>query len=480
MAAGASLQLARHAVETPWEALPPEATSAARRSLLDAIGVTLAAGTLEPACRPFVESTLADGGRPESSILGFDARVPAPAAAFANGSLAHALDFEDAHDEARVHPYAPTVAAALAVAQARGDVTGRELIAALALGSDIVCRLGLALLDDPVKRGWYMAPILGAFGATAAAGRLRGLSTDQMVQAFSITLCQATCSADSAADPDSTIRAVRDAFAARAGVLSARLVGLGTRGFTNPFEGAAGLFELYAAGEYDLARLTDGLGVEFEGARVSYKPWPCCRGTHAHIEATIGLVSANDMGPEEISGIRLGLEDLPVMRLLSAPIEGKRRPQTAIDAKFSLPFTVAVAAVQRDVSLDAFSERGLRDERVLSVSQSTDCETVAATPRSPVGFVEIATHRGRFRARTPESVLGSPGNPLGDDALVAKFRRCAEHAPTPLEKDHLDRVIDLVMEPEGRSTVDDWVSLLCPTQPSRSQRTWKEDDGAEC
>jgi 2-methylcitrate dehydratase PrpD len=324
-----------------------------------------------------------------------------------------------------------------------------------------------------------MAPILGAFGATAAAGRLFGLSAEQMVHAFSLTLCQATCSADSAADPDSVIRAVRDAFAARAGVLSARLVGLGTRGSTTPFEGTAGLFELYAPGEYDLARLTEGLGVGFEGSRVSYKPWPCCRGTHAHIEATIGLVSANDLDPLEISGIRLGLEDLPVMRMLSEPIEAKRRPQTAIDAKFSIPFTVAVAAIRGDVTLDAFSEGGLEDDQVLSVVPSIECEIIAGARGAEVGFVEITTDRGRFRANTPTQVLGSPGNPLSDDALMAKFRGCAEHAPTPLEADRLERVIDSVMDPEGRSTVDDWVSLLCPSQRARTKRTWKEDDAGE-
>jgi 2-methylcitrate dehydratase PrpD len=468
MVAGASLQLARHVVETPWEALPPETARAARRSLLDAIGVTLAAGTLEPACRPFVESAIADGGRPESSILGFEARVPAAAAAFANGSLAHALDFEDAHDEARVHPYAATVAAALAVAQSRSEVTTNDVIAALVVGSDVVCRLGLALLEDPVKRGWYMAPILGAFGAAAAAGRLLGLSAEQMVDAFSLTLSQATCSAESAADPDSLIRAVRDAFAARAGVVSAQLAARGTRGFKAPFEGRAGLFGLYAPEEHDLEALTEGLGTRFEGARVSYKPWPSCRGTHAHIEATLGLVIDDNLESHEIRTVRVGVPDIPVMRMLCEPIDTKRSPRSAIDAKFSLPFVVSVAAALHRVDLDAFTEHGLGDERVVAASDILEHEFIDSQDPHR-GWVEIGSDLGVRRADVPPDVLGSPGNPMSDADLEAKFTRCAEYSPNPPSSTDVERVIMSVMDADTRSSPDDWISLLCPATATREE-----------
>lgn len=467
MATGASFELARHVVETPWEALPPDATRAARRSLLDAVGVMSAAAALEPACRPFMDLAQESGGPPESSILGSGVRVPAASAAFANGALAHALDFEDAHDQALVHPYAATVAAAMAVAQAQAS-TGREIVAALVLGSDVVCRLGLALKDDPVKRGWYMAPILGAFGASAASGRLLGLSPEQMVDAFSLTLSQATCSAESAADPDSLIRAVRDAFAARAGVVSAQLAARGTRGFKAPFEGRAGLFELYAPAEYDLNALTQALGTRFEGARVSYKPWPSCRGTHAHIEATIGLVTQDHLEPREIRTVRVGVPDLPVMRMLCEPIEAKRSPRSAIDAKFSLPFNVAVAAALHRVDLDAFTAHGLRDERVHAVSRHVAHEFLNS--RDPgEGWVEIVSDRGVRSAVVPRAVLGSPGNPMSDADLEAKFVRCVEHSPTPCASTDLKRVIRSIMDADDRSPPDDWISLLFPTTANREE-----------
>ncbi|MHB1343602.1 MAG: MmgE/PrpD family protein, partial [Thermoleophilia bacterium] len=425
MSTGESLRLARHVVGTGYEDLPEEARRAARRSLLDALGVMLAAATLEEACRPFAELAACWGGAPESTILGSGARVPAAAAAFANGALAHALDFEDAHDRARVHPYAATVAAALAVAQARGDVGGPELIAALALGSDLVCRLGLALTDDPVKRGWYMAPILGAFGATAAAGRLLGLSAPEMVNAFSLTLTQATGTAESTYSPTSVVRAVRDAFSAHAGVVSAQLAARGVVGFEHPFEGEAGLFRLYALGEHDLGTLVRRLGEDFEGANVSYKPWPCCRGTHAHIQVALEITAQNGIERGGIERVRLATDGSPVMRLLCEPLEAKRRPLTAIDGKFSLPFTVASAAVHGAVSLRAFTAAGLADPEVRRVADTVECDVAGG---GGPGWVEIRTARGDFRADVPRQVYGSPGDPISQHDLVAKFRRCAGHS----------------------------------------------------
>ncbi len=111
-----SLLLARNICETRYEDLPTPVVAATKKSILDAVGVTLAAGTLGEGCKPFVDLAIAQGGKPESTIIGFGARVPAAMAAFANGAMAHALDFEDAHLGALMHPNAATIPAALAMA----------------------------------------------------------------------------------------------------------------------------------------------------------------------------------------------------------------------------------------------------------------------------------------------------------------------------------------------------------------------------
>lgn len=454
-----SLRLARHVANTDYDDLPEEARRSAKRSLVDALGVTLAAGTLEPGCGPFVELALARGGEPESSVFGFGTRVPAASAAFANGSLAHALDFEDAHDGARVHPYAATVPAALALAQARGGVSGREFLTALALGSDLVCRLGLALRDDPIERGWYMPPILGAFGATAAAGRLLRLSAEELVDAFSLTLCQTTCSAELTHSPDSVVRAIRDAFTAQTGVLSAQLAAKGVRGFEEPFEGKAGLFQLYAPHSHDFEALVDALGERFEGAFVSYKPWPACRGTHPFIEATLRMTGEHDLSASEIHRIRLRIGTLEVTRRLCEPPATKRRPRTPIDARFSLPFAVAVAAVHRDVALGHFASRGLADPVVLTLADKVTYE-IDADLGATRGSVEMETARGVFRADTPIFAYGSPSNPMSTEALRAKFLHCAAHAHNPIQPEDLDLFLEQAFRLEDMLDIDESISLL--------------------
>lgn len=283
-----SLTIAEHLAGLTYGAIPERAVDAAKRCFLDALAVTLAAGSLGDGCRAFIDLSIEAGGKPEGTIIGFGKKVPAHMAAFANGSMAHSMDFGDAHDRALVHPNTATMPAALAVAEALGGVTGKEFIRATAAGCDLVCRLGLACdLPQIQTYGWYPPPIFSTFGGVAAAGMLLGLTASQMLDAFCLAICQATCSAELTTNPNSVIRSIREAFSAKAGVLSARLAKGRVTGSPEPFEGKAGFFQLYARGDCDLTKMTDGLGQVFEGTNLSFKPWPSCRGTHSFIQAAL-------------------------------------------------------------------------------------------------------------------------------------------------------------------------------------------------
>jgi 2-methylcitrate dehydratase PrpD len=190
---GLSTTLARHIAQCEFASLPATTVAATRRAILDGLGVMLAASGSSEDIRPFIALARSQGSAPQASILGTGERVGAPLAAFANGAMAHALDFEDAFDAAPVHPNASLLPAALAIAQAYGSVSGREFITAVAIGCDLVCRMSLALRQPMEQGGWYPPPILGAFGAVAAASRLLRLDVDATRDALSLTLCQATC-----------------------------------------------------------------------------------------------------------------------------------------------------------------------------------------------------------------------------------------------------------------------------------------------
>ncbi|MBN1848086.1 MAG: MmgE/PrpD family protein [Deltaproteobacteria bacterium] len=437
--------LAKYAVETRYEDLPDRAREMAKMSFLDALGVTLAASSLGKGCQAFVDIAGQGEGKKESTILGFQKKVPAPMAAFANGSMAHALDFEDAHDQALVHPNAVAVPVTLALAESMGDVDGKAFITALAVGCDLVCRLGLAFKENPAEYGWYIPPILGAFGATAAAGRLLGLSETEMVDAFSLTLCQATCSAELRYSPESDIRAVRDAFAAKAALLSALLAKKGIKGFDHPFEGKAGLFSLYSKGHYDSDTLLKDLGKVFEGANVSFKPWPTCRGTHTFIEAAFNIIDEENVRPEDISDIRVIVSSFNQM--LCEPLEVKRNPQAVIDAKFSIPFVLATALVYGNVTLDHFVPESLKDDKVLRLAQKIRYELDASLGlrEATRAFLEIKTRDNMILTKQIDQAYGHPDHPISKEALVKKFMDCAAKAVKKIPENHLEKVVELIL-----------------------------------
>lgn len=470
-----SLAFARNIVETNYQDLPSNVIGVTKKSFLDALGVTLAASTLGEGCKAFVDMAIAEGGKKESTILGFGAQTSAAMAAFANGAMAHALDFEDAHDDALMHPHAATIPAALAIAEALGNVSGKELLTAIALGSDLVCRLGLALNDNPLEYGWYVPPMFGAFGACAATAKLLRLNSAQIIDAFSLTLGQATFSADITSSPRSVVRSVRDAFAAKAGVISAQLAQRGVTGFDEPFEGRSGLFQLFARGNYNRDALTNGLGKMFEGGNVSFKPWPSCRGTHGYIDAALQILRERKLQTDDIEEINVVVS--PVNKMLCDPRERKRNPGTAIDAKFSIPFTIATALRFGEVRLEHFSVRALADADTLKLARrvSYEVDTQLSLKQAAQGSLRIntkshLTNNGLGSQAQPNDgvgavsalsetdtgtiekelgiVFGNPKNPISSGALAAKFKDCARYAVKKIPEERLKEIIEMVLNLE--------------------------------
>lgn len=423
-----SHRVATHVAETNFEQLPEPTRAAAVRALLDGLGVILAASGSDEAA-PFValarEQQVRSGG---ADVLGRGFRTSAAMAALANGAMAHVLDFEDAFDAAPCHPNASLIPAALAIAQAHGPVTGKELITAVAVGCDLVCRLALSLKRPMEAGGWYPPPILGAFGATAAAARLLRLGPRQVLDAFSLVMGQNSCPGEIKYSPDTVLRAVREAFPAQAAVTSALLAARGVRGFDEPLEGKAGFFRLFVDGQYDETAILDGLGERFWIEQLTFKRWPCCRGTHAYIEA-VELIRARE--PFEWQEVReVTLYGGEIQTMLAEPIERKRRPSTAIEAKFSLPFTVASALHDGDVILDSFAPARLSDPEILMLADRIAFEAVREWGRSrPAGGeIEIALRDGRTLRERIETAQGHPDHPLSDEILLRKFVECVGRA----------------------------------------------------
>ena len=173
-----------------YEDIPREAIEATKKAILDALGVIAGASGTVPGCKELAELVSEAGGKAESSIIGFGGKVPAWMAALANGGMGHGLEYDDIHTLVVVHPSACVVPAAFAAAQRVGGVSGRDFLTAVTAGIDITSRLGLAI---DWKEDWHLSCVFGAFGCAAAAGKIMGLSREQLINAFGIALCQAGC-----------------------------------------------------------------------------------------------------------------------------------------------------------------------------------------------------------------------------------------------------------------------------------------------
>ena len=424
-----SEKIARHVSATRAEAIPANALEAARRSLLDAIGVSVAASGLAPECLPFVELARAERAAPVCSILGFGERTAPAAAVLANGALAHALDFEDAHDPSLCHPNAQVVPVLLALAQSEGGVRGGEFLAAMAVGCDLTCRLSQALGTPLADHGWYAPSLLGGFGAAAAAANLLRLDERRTLDAFSLLVGQLGSHGQIFGSTDSPMRGVRDAFPAHAALVSVLLAREGLRGFDRPFEGHGGLQAAYARGEGDLVSALEDLGERYAGEEVSFKPWPSCRATHAFVEAALELRGRERLQPAAIASVTLTGSPLAT-RIVAEPRAQKLRPGTIVEAKFSVFFTVALALATGKIALSSFTEATLDDPELLGLAGR-----IAFVADDAFGIdsgrVEVATTDGRTLAFEVAAAAGGPANPISDEALVAKFLGCTGYAAAP-------------------------------------------------
>jgi 2-methylcitrate dehydratase PrpD len=417
--------------ELEFSGLSAEACDAAKRVLLDATGVMLAASGMVREVESFVALAQAMGDGP-CQILGTTNRASPAMAALANGALAHALDYEDAFDLAPGHPNASLVPALLALAQFRAPVDGPRFITSLVAGCDLACRMGLALRQEMELGGWYPPPILAGYGATLGAAHLLGLDGRQMADALSLALCQVTMPGEIKHSRRTVIRAIREAFPAQAAVQSALLAEQGLAGFEQPLEGKGGFYALYAGGKFDPEVLLAPFDGCFWIEQLTFKAWPSCRGTHPFIEMALALKAGRDFDVGAIEAILVGIG--PMQRMLVEPPARKRSPEVAIDAKFSVPFCTASALVHGTVGLDSFGPEQLRDPAVLALAAKIEFAQPPGAEhwRGDAGTLAIVLKDGRRFEAALDRARGTPDNRPSDAQHIDKFAECAARAARPL------------------------------------------------
>ena len=319
--------------------------------------------------------------------------------------------------------------AVLAVAERRGGVSGRDLIAAVAAGQDLFARLRR---NVRWRKDWNLSTVMGVFAATAAAGRVLDLSAVQLTNALGIASMQCSGLMEVVAGPGSDLRGLYAGFSARGAVVASLLAASGLTGVPRLFEGPYGFFATYFPDGYDREPMLTGLGTEFTGSGTLYKPWPSVGTSHSHIHATMQLVTEHRLAADDITEIRCSVGDYHA--LMCTPLAERQSPATLADARFSLPFLVAVAAVHRRLGIADFTPAGLADPVVLATARKVVPVPDPAlnwTLELPPGRVEILTVDGRSYRRTGDGVPGTAEAPLSWDDLLVKFRDCAAASISP-------------------------------------------------
>ncbi len=450
--------LADHVVKTKYEDIPPEALEATKKDILDTLGTTLAGSTAD-GVKQVYDLVTGWGGKKESSILSFGDKVPSLNAAFMNGTAAHARDYDDIHEAGVVHAGVSAIPALLATAEAKGKVTGREFIAATAIGVDLMCRLAMASGSHPAKTGLHNTAIFGIFGSTAACGKLLGFDLEKMINALGIAYSQCAGNIQCVAD-GALVKRMHAGFTAKAAVLSALLAGGGYTGAHNIFEGKYGLFNVYYKG-YDRKKLLADLGKTFEISNISFKPYPSCRATHPSIDAALALATEHNINPEEIS--KIVIHHGPTTLLCLEPIDVRKKPKVVVDGQFSIPYTAARAFVQRKVGLSDFDPEEIQDQAVLDVAQKFemqyDPELTKGRACEPV-VLDVHLAGNKVYSTRIDFAKGDPENPLDWSDLCDKFRDCASHSVKPLTKTDVERVIEFIRNLEQLEDIRKIVALL--------------------
>lgn len=448
--ASLAFRLANFATQLELSDLPPTVTEAAKLHLLDALGVGLAAASVRT--RPRIERAVRVlGAGTEATGLGLNHRLPAPSAALLNGSLIHALEFDDTHMGAVVHASAVVAPTALAVAE-RDRRSGSELIAAYVAGWEALARIGLAAPSAFHARGFQSTAVAGAPVAALVAGQVAGLDAATLTKAMGIAGSQAAGIFEFVSD-GSTVKMMHGGWPAHAGIVAVALAAEGLTGPATVFEGQRGVLEAFT-GDADCARRFEhflgDLGSRWLIEEVSFKPYPCCHYIQAALE---GLANVMQRGVDA-TDVKSIVCELPeeVAWLVCEPWSTKLEPPSGHVAKFSLPYCLAAMLVDGNVDVGTF-DRAEPDPRLRKMSERVRYRPMARSgfPKRYAARVLVETKTGDRHDSEVLDVHGSVRRPFSAADVVAKFKRNAERV---LTVDAAEHVVEAVWALDAEDSLD--------------------------
>ncbi|MBI3086757.1 MAG: MmgE/PrpD family protein [candidate division NC10 bacterium] len=434
-----SEQMAAFIFDTDSDALSADALTMAKLCVLDWLGSVYAGKGSRPAVAILLVAKSL-GGNPEATLLPDGSQSSAYMAALVNAAASHVVEMDDLHKGSILHPAAPVIPAALAMAEREGT-SGRELLASIVLGYEVAIRVGEAMGPSHYQF-WHTTGTCGTFGAAAAVGRILGLSKQELAAALGSAGTQAAGLWEFLVD-GAMSKQLHPAKAAADGLLAALLAEQGFTAASRIFEGDKGFCRAMAK-EPDLGRLTQGLGTTpLRILSTSFKAHAACYHIHSAIDAVLEIRRKHSLQATEVKKVHIAL--YPAALDLLEKVE----PQDPYAAKFNIPFCVATALVYGQVAISAFTTDRLHDPKIRGVmeriSLARDPELGKVYPDRWPAVAEITTRAGETHVARIDFPRGDPKNPMPQEELVAKFHNLATPA---LDQEHRKKTVDACLQLE--------------------------------
>lgn len=453
---GATEDLARFACEMKFEHVPGKALDWAKDAILDCIGTALA-GTREEAGKIISAYVQEAAGRPEAGVFAADVKIPAANAALANGTMAHALDYDDyVLPNWTGHPTAPLLPAILALGQQQG-ISGEEALLAYIVGFEVGGRIGAGLGRGHYELGWHATATLGTLGATAACCRILKLAVAETRAAMGIASSEAGGVRQNFGTMTKPFHA---GLASRNGLVAALLAGKGFTADPGVIEGPFGFGRVFTGGgNPDWVRMGKDLGKSFLIVEngVSIKPYPCCAEGHRCLDAILFLIRKHDIKADQVESVECRTSDMVPQVMI------RHRPKTAAEAKFSMEYCMAVALLDRSAGLPQFASERVGESKVQDLltrvhyvhpPQASGYLNMERTPEQ----VTIKMRNGAVYSHEVLESKGKPGNPLSEAELIAKFKDCASRALSP---ERIKRSLEMLRGLENIRDINDLMDVLC-------------------
>jgi len=401
---------------------PAMARVMAARALLDTVGVALA-GAMEPVSRIARRVVEQDGSGP-CRVLGTTLHASPGNAALANGTAAHALDYDDMCFVSLAHPSAPLVSAALAAAETAG-ASGAALLDAYVAGFELEGRLGRAMNPRHYQRGWHCTSTLGTIGAAAAAARLLGLDAEAAGHALAIAASEASGLKENFG---TMVKPLHAGLAARNGVLAAQLAKAGLTASAAAIDGPQGFLAAMDSEHAALDGVVGDLGTRWEilDTGITVKLYPSCAGTHPALDALLDLKRREGFSGDDVEAVEIGVDPIVPTILIYD------RPSSGLEAKFSMPFCAAAAIVRGRVGLETFHASEITDPAIVAmqarVMMRIDPALDASAAPLTQARVTVRLREGRVLTACANGARGYPDRPAGNEELAEKFMSCATQA----------------------------------------------------